>query len=173
MLDNIAQAPSTCLALAGLVGNGTQGLRCKLKPDILKIEQLLVLLHQRILGLDEDADKLFLIQVIHMRHHRDTADKFRNEPELDQVLRGHLFKQGVHGQALFGTGLAAKSHGGSGNTAFHYLVQADKGTADNEEDIGCIHMQEFLLGMLASALGRHIGNGALYYFQKGLLHAFA
>jgi hypothetical protein len=36
-----------------------------------------------------------------------------------------------------------------------------------------VHLDVFLLRMLASALRRHVANGALQDFQQRLLHAFA
>ena len=48
-----------------------------------------------------------------------------------------------------------------------------KGTAADEQDILRIHVDELLLRMLASPLGRHIHDAALQEFEHGLLHALA
>ena len=53
------------------------------------------------------------------------------------------------------------------------LFQTDEGPAADEQDVGGIHGSEFLVGMLAAALRRHIGNRAFEDLQQRLLHAFA
>ena len=53
------------------------------------------------------------------------------------------------------------------------LVQADERAAANEQDVGGIHRGEFLVRMLASALGRNVGDRAFENLQQRLLHAFA
>src|SRR5690606_295873 len=53
------------------------------------------------------------------------------------------------------------------------LLETGKGAAADEQDIPRIDLQEFLLRVLASALGRHRGDGALDQFQQSLLDTFA
>jgi hypothetical protein len=53
-------------------------------------EELLVLLDQRVLGLDEDLDQRRLVEFLQRGDHRKAADQLGNEAELDQVLRLHL-----------------------------------------------------------------------------------
>ena len=53
------------------------------------------------------------------------------------------------------------------------LLQADEGSTTDEENIRRIHRSEFLVRMLAPALGRNIGDGAFQDFEKSLLHALA
>ena len=48
-----------------------------------------------------------------------------------------------------------------------------KAPPHNEQNIGGIHADEFLLGVLAAALGRNVGLRALDDLQKRLLHALA
>ena len=54
-----------------------------------------------------------------------------------------------------------------------HLLQPHESPAADEQDIGGIHRREFLMGMLAPALGRHVGDGALQDLQQRLLHALA
>ena len=51
------------------------------------------------------------------------------------------------------------------------LFKAGKGPATDEQDIGRVDLQEFLLRMLAPALRRHRCHGAFHDLQKRLLHA--
>ena len=53
------------------------------------------------------------------------------------------------------------------------FVQADERAAADEQDVGRVHLNVLLLGMLAAALRRNVGHGAFEHFQQGLLHAFA
>ena len=52
-------------------------------------------------------------------------------------------------------------------------LEAGEGAAADEQDVCRVHLQEFLLRMLAPALRRHGGDGAFHDLQQGLLHAFA
>ncbi len=53
------------------------------------------------------------------------------------------------------------------------LFQPRKSPAADEQDVRRIHLQEFLLRMLAPALRRHRCHGAFHDLQQRLLHAFA
>ncbi len=53
------------------------------------------------------------------------------------------------------------------------LVEADERAAADEEDVGRVDLEEFLVRVLAPALGRHVGDGALENLEQRLLHAFA
>ena len=55
----------------------------------------------------------------------------------------------------------------------HDLVQPDECAAADEQDIGGVHLDERLVRVLASAFGRHVGNGPFEDLQQGLLDAFA
>ena len=53
------------------------------------------------------------------------------------------------------------------------LLEAGEGAAADEQDVGGVDLQEFLLRMLAPALRRHGGDGALHDLEQRLLHALA
>ncbi len=53
------------------------------------------------------------------------------------------------------------------------FIEMDKGSADDEEDILGVDLDIFLVGVLAAAFGRDVGDGAFDDFQQGLLHAFS
>jgi hypothetical protein len=53
------------------------------------------------------------------------------------------------------------------------LLEAGEGAAADEQDVGRVDLQEFLLRMLAAALRRHGGGGAFHDLQQRLLHALA
>jgi hypothetical protein len=53
------------------------------------------------------------------------------------------------------------------------LSSPTKAPAADEQDVRGVDLQELLLGVLAAALGRHVGHRALDDLQQGLLHALA
>ena len=53
------------------------------------------------------------------------------------------------------------------------LLQPGEGAAADEQDVGGVDLQEFLLRVLAAALRRHRGDRALDELQQRLLHALA
>src|SRR6185437_15013492 len=54
----------------------------------------------------------------------------------------------------------------------NHLLQTDESSAADKENVGCIHRGEFLVRVLASALGRNIGDGSFENLQQCLLHTF-
>jgi hypothetical protein len=59
------------------------------------------------------------------------------------------------------------------DAALDHLLEADEGAAADEEDVGRVDLQELLLRVLAAALRRHVGDGALDDLEQRLLHALA
>ena len=53
------------------------------------------------------------------------------------------------------------------------VLEPHKGPAADEQDIGRVHLDVLLLGVLAAPLGRDVGDGPFEHFQQGLLHPFA
>ena len=58
----------------------------KHEVDVVELEELLVLLQQRVLRLDEDADQRVLVEAVHRADDRQPADELGDQPELQQVL---------------------------------------------------------------------------------------
>ena len=53
------------------------------------------------------------------------------------------------------------------------FVQSVEGPAANEQDVFRVHLYKLLVGVLAPALRRDIGDSPLHEFQERLLHALA
>src|SRR3546814_8401407 len=62
---------------------------------------------------------------------------------------------------------------GVGAALLDDLVEACERAADDEQDVAGVDLQELLLRMLAPALRRHAGHGALDQLEQRLLHALA
>ena len=69
--------------------------------------------------------------------------------------------------------LGPEAHARASHPALDDLVEADEGAAADEEDVGGVDLDELLVGVLAAALGRHVGHRALEDLEQGLLHALA
>ncbi len=77
------------------------------------------------------------------------------------------------GEGRFLGFVGAEAHGALAHAAGDDALEADEGPAADEENVGGVDRSEFLVGMLASALRRNVGNGAFEDLQQRLLHAFA
>ena len=79
-------------------------------------------------------------------------------------------------RALYQSSCKASVKGGSVYDEAHIrwicdnLFQSSKSTAANKQDISGINMQEFLLRVFSSSLGRNIGYRTFNDFQQGLLN---
>ena len=69
--------------------------------------------------------------------------------------------------------LCAEAHALFVCALFDYLIKTVECAAADKEDIGRIDLYKLLMRVLASALGRNIGDSALKQLQKRLLHTFA
>jgi len=73
----------------------------------------------------------------------------------------------------FGFYRAAEAKGGLIGTVADNLFQAIERAAANEQNIGGIHLDELLLGVLAAALRGNIGDGAFQDLKQCLLDALS
>ncbi len=102
-----AQPTGAGAAVDGLIGDGVQRFRRHLQLDTVHLEQPGVLLHQGVLRRGQDLHQRFLVQVGHRGDHRQTADEFRDQTELDQILRHDL------GEVVLGVDLGLGVHLGA------------------------------------------------------------
>src|SRR5580693_769618 len=179
LFENHAQAAGAHFARHSLPGNGSQSLVGELQAHVLELEQPLVLLDDGILRPGENLNQRKFVQIFEHSHNGQPSDKFRNQSELDQIFRLNLAEQFEVALArdrdifLFGflAGTEAKrflSHPPSDD-----LLQANERPAADEENVSCVDRSELLVGMLAPALRRDVGDRSFQNLQQGLLHAFA
>ena len=146
----------------------------KRRPDIFKLEEALVLLEQRVLRFGQDAHEDILVQVVHDAGDWQAADKFRDQAIANQIAGLDLLEQfGVAAARRGRRGVGMKTERVAAGTLLDNFFQANESPSAHEQDVRGVHRSEFLVRMLASALRRHVGNGALEYFQQRLLNAFA
>src|SRR5690606_34324537 len=118
-------------------------------------------------------DQRRLVQVFQRRQDRQAADEFRNQAEAQQILRLDRTQQ-FTGLAVFRRAdVSAETDRRAAAAGRDDLVEAGEGAAADEQDVGRVHLQEFLLRVLAATLRRHGGDRAFHDLQQRLLNALA
>ena len=105
--------------------------------------------------------------------HRQAADELGDHAEFEQVVGSDLAEQLAQVGVLLGLRLAAEADRLAADAAGDDVLEPGEGAAADEQDVGRVHLDVLLLGMLAAALRRHVGHGAFEHLQQGLLHALA
>src|SRR5207237_1511656 len=145
----------------------------ELELDAVELEELAVLLHQGVLGLDEDAHERLLVEVRHGADDRQAADELGDQTELQQVLGQDLGEDDAEVLLVRAANVGAEPHTLVADAALDDLLDAGERTTADEQDVGGVDLDELLVGMLAATLGRHRSGRALEDLQQGLLHALA
>src|SRR5579883_2750249 len=172
-LHDRAQPARSGLAQDRPMRDRLQRLLVELEVNVLHLEEPLILLDEGILGLGQDVDQRALVEIVKRRYDGEAADELRYEAELQEVL-GLEIAQDLAGLALLGTAhLGAEADRGPLPAMGDDLFEAGEGAAADEENVGGIDLQEFLLRVLASALRRHARDRPLHDFQQRLLDALA
>src|SRR6058998_3213502 len=175
LFEDGAEAAGPRAPLDRLLGDGLERVLLDRQPHVLELEQLLVLLGQRVLGLDEDADERVLVQRVERDRHREPADQLGDEAVAQQVVGLHV-DEGVLLE-LLGLSLRELLLGETdlppSGARLDDFFEAVEGAAADEQDILRIDLDVLLLRMLAPALGGHARHRPLEDLEERLLHAFA
>src|SRR5690606_23322221 len=175
VLEDRAQPARAGLALHRLLRDRAQRVLAELELDALHLEELLILLRQRVLRLGENLDERILVELLERRDDGQPADELRNQAVLDQVFRLDVLQHLADVSARL---LVALHIGDEADAALLRAVQNDllepgERTAADEQDVRRVDLQELLLRVLAAALRRHRRDRALDQLEQRLLHAFA
>src|SRR6266576_1286460 len=168
-----AQSARPGLAVDGLAGNGAKRLLRQREINRFHLEQPLVLLHQRVLGLGENELEGGLVEILERRHDRQSADELGDQAIFQEVLRLDLTENFAGLAILRRQDLGAEADRGRPPARRDDLLEPIEGASAHEQDVGGVDLQEFLLRMLASALRRHRRHGAFHDLEQRLLHALA
>ena len=153
MIERRPRAP--VLRRDRLARDGVQRLFLEAQLDAFHLEHALILLGQRVLRPRQNFDQRRFRQIAQRREDRQTADEFRDQAEFQQIFRLH-FAQHFAGAAFVGRAhIGAEAHRRAMRARRDDLLQAGKRAAADEQDVGRVDLQEFLLRMLAAALRRH------------------
>src|SRR5687767_5182722 len=173
-LEDRAEAAGAGAALERLLGDGAERLGIEGEADTLEVEELLVLLGERVLGLEENPDERVFVERLERDDDRKTPDELGNQPEAKQVV-GLDFGVGV---LLVELGPVAAARAGEADllpagAGLDDLLEPVERAAADEQDVLRVDLDVFLLRVLAAALRRHRRDGPLEDLEERLLHAFA
>ena len=160
-----------------LLGGGGERVVGEHKLNVVHREEILVLPHERVLGLGQHFDKPVLVKRVQACDHRQPAHEFGDKAVLHKVVRVDIVQRAF----LFVVAVLADHRRALEpdcalvfeDAPLDYLVHSLKRAAAYEQHIVGFDLQEVLVRMLAPALGRHVRRAALYDFQQRLLHALA
>src|SRR3984893_542132 len=138
--QNHAQAPSADFARHRLARDRTVGVVAEFQADVFKLEQALVMIHDRVLRARQNFHQRVFVQLLEHSHHRQAADKLGDEAKLDQILGLRFrdeFKVSQRGDARLG--LRIFSHAEAQCLLAHAppnnFLRADEGAAAYEENV--------------------------------------
>src|SRR6478609_3984929 len=171
LLHDRAQAAGTRAAQQRLVGDRRDGVLRELEVDAVDLEHLLVLLHERVARHREDVDERLLVERRERRQDGQPADELGDEAELQQVL-GHDVLEAV-AEVLGVVQRLAETEALATRARLDDLLEAGERTADDEEHVGRVDLDELLVRVLAPTLRWHRGGRALEDLEQGLLDTFA
>src|SRR5262249_11502332 len=113
-------------------------------------------------------------EIVQRGHNRQTADKLGDETEFQQIFRLYFAQHFTGATFIRAAHIRAKADRGTTSAPrADDLLQPRESTAADKEDVGGIHLQEFLLRMLATALRRHRRNSTFHDLQQSLLDTLA
>src|SRR5882724_13295383 len=124
----------------GGLGNQAQCFVIETDVDPVSAEGALVLPQQAALRKFHDLEKIVRVEIETDDAHRQTSDKFRLEPVLDEIFRSHVLKQFVvHYLHRIGpeTDLSLTHPPG------HLLLQFFKRAADHEQNVTSVDRLPF------------------------------
>src|SRR5262249_27451489 len=159
-LHDGAQPARPGLAVDSLASDGAECFLRHGKIDPLHLEQLPILLEQRVLGLGQDALERGLVEVLKRCYDRKAADEFRDQAVLEQVLRLDVSEDLALLSILGRDDLGAKADRTRSAAPRNDLLEAGEGAATDKQDVGSVDLQEFLLWMLAATLRWHVRDRA-------------
>src|SRR5207249_5788901 len=168
-----AQPARARLPLERLARDRREGAVGEAEVHALHLEELLVLPGERVLRLLQDTDQRRLVELLERGDHREPAHELGDQPELEQVLGLHLVQEVAHAALVLAPYIGAEAHSLDPDAPANDVVEPDEGAPADKEDVGGVDLQELLLGVLAAALGRDAGGGALDDLEQRLLHALA
>src|SRR6266851_6431998 len=168
LLDDRLQSARTCASKQSQLRDGIERALLKDELDVVQREEFLVLLHERVLGLGEDADDVLLVKVVQGHDDRQASDELGDEAVLEQVLRLHVLEGFGNRLALDLRVRRSEPDRAAADSLLDNLLQPVESAAADEQDVGGVDLDEILVRVLAAALRRDVGDRALEDLQQRL-----
>ena len=176
LFEDRAQSARAGLLPDGLFGGGFESVVGKDQFEFVYGEQGLVLLDEGVPWLGENAHEVFFVERVKAYNDGQTTNQFGYEPVFHEVvavdvpanLVGCAFFQGFRRAA----GVEPDAPEILEGAFLDDLVDALERASTDEQNVVRAYLDEFLVGVFASALRRDVGDAALDYLQKRLLNAF-
>lgn len=145
----------------------------ELQLHAVHVEQALVLLDQAVARLGENVDERVFVELVERGDDGQATDEFRDQTELEQVFGLHLREHIAELELFLRFDVGTETQGVLADATLNDVVEADEGSAADEENVGRIDLQEILLRMFTTTLRRNVGDGAFDDLQESLLNTFA
>jgi hypothetical protein len=92
-------------------------------------------------------------------------------PNFEQILGLDLPQDLARPPLIRAAHVGPEADRGAATRLHDDLLEPAEGATADEQHVGGVDLQEFLLRVLAAALRRHAGDGAFHDLEQGLLHA--
>src|SRR5712692_52908 len=138
----------------------------------LVLEQLLILLDQRVLGRSQYLDHRGFIKLVKRSADGQAAYELWNQSKLDHVLRFDLRKRFAQSLLARASYVRVESESLLADAFLDDFFKPDKRASANEQYVRRIDREKLLVRMLTAALRRNVRHCPLENFQQRLLHAF-
>ena len=131
----------------------------------------MVLLDESVARSGQNIDECTAVKWQNRGDDGQSADELGNQSELVQIFGLYFGKQVL----LFTLELKGCTEPDTVATDAlrHDFVEPRERTGDDEQNIRRVDLEEFLVGVLSTALGRNARNGSLKNLEKSLLNTFA
>src|SRR5258705_3769495 len=172
LFQDRAQAARTGAALQGLAGDCDEGSFVEGDLHVLEAEELRVLLGEGVLRLLEDAHQRLFVETFQRDGDRKASHQLWNQSIAEEIVRLDFAEHlGLRKLLVARSGAVEANLAASGAGLVDFLEPVERATADEENVLG-VELDVLLLRVLATALGRNGGDGALDDLEQCLLHSF-
>ena len=173
LFDHAPKAAGADLPLNGQIRNFLDCLLVKGKLHLVQGKQFLILFDNRVLRFCQDPDHRASVQLVKRNDNRHSADKFRDQAELDEILRLNLLQNIADVPLLLCPDIRLESHASGIHPALNDLVQSFERASADKQDVGRVNLDQLLLRVLSPALRRNRCHSSLQDLQQRLLDPFA
>ena len=170
-LDYRPEPTRAGIARDSLVRDSLDGPLLEHELDLVEAHRFLVLTQNRVLRLRDDPLEILAGEILERDLDGQSSDELGDHPEFDEIVGMELREKRLYVLRAPGLDIGPEAERVLGDAALDDLVEAHEGAAADEQDIGGIDAEILLLGMLAAALGRNVGERALDDLEESLLDA--